>query len=286
MTGPSWQMRLYLAVLCLALFAAPVLGQDAEPAGEALVEGTYILERDYLASYPENAGRILISPLLFDRDDWIMVGLAVGVTGALIGLDGPVRDFWQDEVRGSGTDATSDVFRQFGDLSNLAIGSLGAYAIAELFDARREKAASLLALESVVLSTTLITGLKVLTGRERPDDENGAFAFKGLPGGGVDDSFPSGHSGRAFAVAAVVSDIYGPDNPWVPWITYSVAAGTALSRINDDRHWSSDVFVGGLLGTLVGKMVVQSNPFLARNGMALRPFHQQGASGVSLAVRF
>ena len=100
-------MRLYLAVLCLALFAAPVLGRDAEPAGEALVEGTYILKRDYLASYPENARRILISPLLFDRDDWIMVGLAVCVTGALIGLDGPIRDFWQDEVRGSGTDAAS-----------------------------------------------------------------------------------------------------------------------------------------------------------------------------------
>ena len=48
-------MRFYLAVLCLALFAAPALAQDAEPAGEAWVDGTYILERDYLASYPENA---------------------------------------------------------------------------------------------------------------------------------------------------------------------------------------------------------------------------------------
>lgn len=279
-------LRLYLTVLCLALLAAPVRAQDAEPADEAWVEGTYILERDYLASYPENARRILLSPLLFDREDWIKAGLALAVTGALIGLDGPIRDVWQDELRGSGTDGASDVFRQFGDLSNLAIGSLGAYALAELFDARREKAASLLALESIVLSSTLIAGLKVLSGRERPEDDDDALAFKGLPGGSVHDAFPSGHSGRAFAVAAVLSDIYGPDNPWVPWIAYPLAAGTALSRINDDRHWSSDVFVGGLLGTLVGKMVVRANPFLARNGMTLQPFHQAGASGVNLTVRF
>jgi membrane-associated phospholipid phosphatase len=282
------------AVLPAILFALSLSGaslaqtpeDEGEAAPEADADGVTIVDGDYLASYPENARRILISPFLFDRRDWLAAGLVAGATGALILLDEEIRDFWQDDLRGSTSDGASDVFRQFGAFGNLALGSLGAYALAEAFGARREKAASLLALESIVLSSTLIAGIKVLSGRERPEDEADALAFEGLPNGGIDDAFPSGHSGRAFAMAAVVSEIYGPEHPWVPWLAYPIAAGTALSRVNDDRHWASDVFLGGVLGTLVGKLVVRGNPFLARNGIDLEPFHQDGASGLNVTLRF
>jgi membrane-associated phospholipid phosphatase len=32
---------------------------------------------------------------------------------------------------------------------------------------------------------------------------------------------------------------------------------TALARVNDDRHWASDVLVGGLIGHLSGRWVSQ-----------------------------
>jgi membrane-associated phospholipid phosphatase len=125
-----------------------------------------------------------------------------------------------------------------------------------------------------------------VTGRERPNESDSAYDFKGPGGNGTNASFPSGHAGNAFAVASVMSEVYGDNNPWVPWLAYGVAGGVALSRINDNKHWASDAFLASALGFFIGKMVTRYNPFLEKNGVAMRPFAQDGAQGISLAVKF
>ena len=91
---------------------------------------------------------------------------------------------------------------------------------------------------------------------------------------------------KAESAASVIAEIYGDEYPWVPWVSYTAAAGTGLSRINDEKHWASDVFLGAALGTAIGKLVVRNSPFLARHGLSLRPFHGDGASGIELSYRF
>ncbi len=265
---------------------APEAPEEADDPTEAEAkgDGLYILKGDYYRSYAENTWRILTGPLRYDRDDWLLVGLLAGATGAFLALDETIDDFWQEKLRGNASDSASDVLRQFGGADVLFAASLGGYALAEAFAWEREKATFLLMLESVILGGALTGGIKLLTGRVRPHSADGAFDWEGpLGGGDIDSAFPSGHTAKAFAAAAVVADTYGEEHPWVPWVAYSLAAGTGLSRINDEEHWASGVFLGGALGLLVGKMVVRYSPFLAEQGVSIRPFRD---GGVAVSFRF
>jgi len=83
--------------------------------------------------------------------------------------------------------------------------------------------------------TTII--LKELIGKERPNGSNNR-------------SMPSGHTSHSFAVAAVANELYGCK---VGTVAYLIAGLVAISRINDNNHYLSDVIVGAGLGTVIGR---------------------------------
>jgi len=67
-------------------------------------------------------------------------------------------------------------------------------------------------------------------------------------------SFPSLHATAFFALAKVAQMEY--DNYWIP---YGFMSMVFLSDIKGHNHWVSDLFVGGLVGTLIGKSIVRSS---------------------------
>ena len=79
--------------------------------------------------------------------------------------------------------------------------------------------------------------LKKLIGRERPNSNNKR-------------SMPSGHASHSFAVAAVANELYGHK---VGTAAYLIAGLVAISRINDNDHYLSDVIIGAGLGTIIGR---------------------------------
>jgi membrane-associated phospholipid phosphatase len=94
--------------------------------------------------------------------------------------------------------------------------------------------------------------MKLLTDRARPaDGSNGHFWSGG-------DSFPSGHSMEAWALAKVVADEYS-DKPLIKIGMYSFATAVSLSRISGQRHYPSDVLVGSAVGYLIGKFVMRNH---------------------------
>jgi hypothetical protein len=48
------------------------------------------------------------------------------------------------------------------------------------------------------------------------------------------------------------------DRPIIPIVAYSAATLIGLSRITENKHWASDVFVGAALGYLCGRQVVNN----------------------------
>ncbi len=266
--------------------AAPVQGTQGTAAGEKFVDGIYVLNTDYLMSFPENIYRIVTGPLRYDRDDWINVALVVGITGSLVLLDEGLMDFWQNDLKGDFTKSMADAFRPLGDSNYIIYGSLGGYALAEVLGMKREKAAALSVLQSFALTGGLISGMKYVTGRKRPEESDDSFDFNGPAEADFNASFPSGHAGHAFAVASVISEMYGEDNPWVPWLAYPLATGTALARVDDNRHWFSDVFLAAALGHFIGKMVVEYSPFMERNNITLAPMSGDSVQGVSVSLRY
>ena len=258
----------------------------AQAGGDQYRGGVYAIDPNYLLGAVNNVWRIVTGPARYDNKDWLRVSLVVGAAGALLALDEQIIDYWQGNVRGGFTDDAADIIENFGDTQYIAIGALGTYVVAEVLGQRREKAAALLTFESPVLTAGLISGLKYVTGRERPANTDDALDFNGPSMGDFNASFPSGHAGNAFSTATVMSEIYGPEHPWVPFVAYPLATGVALARLNDDRHWASDVLVGGAIGFFVGEMVTRFNPFLDRADVSIRPLGQPGYDGAALAMRF
>lgn len=85
-------------------------------------------------------------------------------------------------------------------------------------------------------------GLRFMSGRARPDEEQGSRHFSGPSRSSVNSSLGSNHSALAFALVTPFAQRY--DAPWLYWL----AAATALGRIQQRQHFVSDTVAGGLIG--------------------------------------
>ena len=180
---------------------------------------------------------------------WWEAAAVAGGVGALLADDRHVlHDVREHPTSGAGD--VADVFRQVGNIkvySALTLGALGVGVLSK--DAGITRTGAQLA-ASGALAAASFGLLKVVTGRSRPDVGEGAYEFHPFAGGG---SFPSGHSAMAFALATTLGD--ASHSTWVTAGLYVIATGTAWSRVYDERHWPSDVFMGAALGVTSAKLV-------------------------------
>ena len=109
---------------------------------------------------------------------------------------------------------------------------------------------------AAALASGVTTVLKYTVGRARPTNGD-SDDFQ--PFGGS-TSFPSGHTTLAFAVATAIAD--ETSSGWVDAAVYGAATLTAYARVNNDRHWASDVLAGALVGHLSAR-------WLSRRGASL-----------------
>jgi undecaprenyl-diphosphatase len=115
--------------------------------------------------------------------------------------------------------------------------NLGLVILAALFLALRRKrplAAAALAFLSAEVAGEV---LNLLTARPRPEPFSAEL-----------DSFPSGHTTVAFALASVL----GWHNRTLGIIGYALAALVGISRLYLGVHYPSDVLAGAILGTAAG----------------------------------
>jgi membrane-associated phospholipid phosphatase len=122
--------------------------------------------------------------------------------------------------------------------------------------------------EALLIGEVLGIGMKGVFGRARPymsrDDPNPDDwqLMRGFPKGNEGyRSFPSGHSVAGFAAAAAVTAEMSRWKPETRWLVGTVMYGGAglvgVSRMYNNRHWASDVIVGGAIGTFAGIKVVR-----------------------------
>jgi membrane-associated phospholipid phosphatase len=135
-----------------------------------------------------------------------------------------------------------------------------------------------------VVYTKVVTGLaKGVIGRTRPfattdplaldDAEEIATAHRNL-------AMPSGHTSRAFAMAAVLSHEF--DRWYVSVPAYGFATSVGFQRIHSGDHWFTDAVVGAALGYAIGRIV--ADPFSSTRKISYQPTLSPNHVGVS--VRF
>ena len=75
-----------------------------------------------------------------------------------------------------------------------------------------------------------------------------SFAFKN-----ANWSLPSGHTTVAFSLSTVLAA--NTDSYVLKTAAFIPAFLTAFSRVYQDHHWTSDIFLGAMIGYFVGKFV-------------------------------
>lgn len=240
------------------------------------------LNKDYFSGILSDTQHIFLSPLRWKTSDWLKATLVLGTTGAFFALDDEIRDFVQGERNGT-TDDIAKVFEPFGN-GGYTVSGLAAFYIYGHFT-KNEKAmrAALLSVESFAVTGLFTFALKFSTGRVRPSSAQNSREWSGF---NLDDvSFPSGHTSSAFAIATILASEY-EDKPLVAPLVYSLAALTGLSRINDGKHWASDVFFGGALGYLISKTILKLHSNKKGRHYTIYPRISNKETGLVLAYQF
>lgn len=124
--------------------------------------------------------------------------------------------------------------------------------------------------ETVAVSQVLVQVIKFATGRQRP---YAYYKSTKYPAGSSEENiaFPSGHSSLGFAITAAAGMVCHWRHYWTE--PYVWASGIALSlsteylRMAADRHWLSDVVVGGGIGLASGLLI----PRLMRRDFVIAP---------------
>ena len=182
---------------------------------------------------------------------WHPLAAAAGVA-VIFAVDEPLREFFQD-VRSAGTDDLANVVKRGKEPILYQVSGLGALGVGLL--ARQPKVArtGLQILGAYGLSGGMVIVTKWAFGRSRPSDTPGDVTNFDWFHGSEDNSFPSGTSAITFSLATTASDAIG--HPAAAVALFTGASLTSWSRLNDNRHWMSDIALGALLGVTAAKVV-------------------------------
>lgn len=274
--GDCFSDRAILAKRSSRKPSARKISNSTDPRPDLELNGEYFLNIFSDTKY------ILLSPLRWQARDWVKAGLVLGATGGLFLLDDEIRNFFQDE-RTSTTDDIASVFEPFGNGGYAFPSLVGFYVFGHFTKNKKAKRTALLAVESFAVAGMFTFALKFSTGRVRPQSAQNSREWGGP---GVNDvSFPSGHTSSAFSIATVLASEY-KNIPWVPPVAYGLATLTGLSRLNDNKHWASDVFFGGVMGYFIAKTVLKLHSSKRGKHYTIYPRLSRKEVGLDFAMRF
>jgi len=244
-------------------------GQVNNISPKAYNENTNITFKTYFILLGSDIKQSFTKPFHMSGKDWGNLGKFAVTAGALAFADEPIQKFAVNLTSNNpGLQHVSKYVTNFGGLYEAyTLAALGTYGF--VFKNEKMKTTTLLATQAYLAGGAVESVTKFLSGRTRPSYYNtgaeaepmflGPFTktTKGGNGSTVNSSFPSGHTTVAFAAATVFALEYR-NKPIVPIIAYSAATMIGLSRITENKHWSTDVLVGAALGFLTGKEVVNN----------------------------
>lgn len=205
-------------------------------------ENGYCEKYDFFINVGNHLGREILFPFNLKLEDFTVILPVSVITYSLLKNDTYFRDKFS-----SSKNSTLDFISSI-DILGDGMFNLALCGVLDVIGGKKERLVTRQVVESIVETGIIVMGIKYLTGRDRPSANTGSWSFKG-PLFLNSDSFPSGHTAVAWTVAEVVGDAYN-----CHYITYSLATLVALSRVYKDAHWFSDVFVGAVIGVLIGKI--------------------------------
>jgi len=204
----------------------------------------------------------------------------LGAVVALSPLDEPVRDEVQRH-RSSGSNDFAAAIRHLGQPEVYATVALGTLATGLVTGNSRITRAGGRITAGLVLGGAIASGLKLAVGRQRPLGAQEQYVFH--PFTKADAAWPSGHTMTAFALATSISDEVHSTPVTIGMYTLATAVG--WSRMNDNKHWLTDVVSGAAIGITSAKLM---NGHWRVFGLSAPHFllEPSGGAGVAWRVEF
>ncbi len=203
---------------------------------------------------------------IVDREEGLKIA---GLVLLAASLDGTVQRQAQ-AMRGSGSNRVADWGNAAGHLRYMGPVLATGWAVGQIAGHSNLSRATVQATSAGLIAGGIATVLKRGFGRFRPRDGS-SERFAPLSD---HSAFPSGHTTLAFAIATSLA--HSTNDKTIGALLYGAAATTGFARINDNKHWFSDVVAGAALGYLVGRQV---NAGLKDT----RPLVGPGLAGLSIA---
>lgn len=201
----------------------------------------------------------LKQPSKWDGNDWLKIGILGAGTFLLIEtVDQPVRDMVLRD-QSFAKSFPLEFGRMWGDLYSPVVFFSG-FAIHSLItdDIGTRKIAYEIGQASIYAGVITYL-LKFAIGRSRPYVNEGTTSFH--PFATIfntdNQSLPGGHNAAAFVLSTVLSRNAKP--VWLKVLAYVPAALTFVSRIYQDKHWTSDDFLGAAIGYFIATWVVDQH---------------------------
>jgi len=273
------------ALLVLVVSAGVFLGFNPNAALAQSSDSSpevHRLNGRYLAKIGIDFGEVLVSPIHWKGKDLLLFGSSVATTGLVMAfLDHGTQEWVEDHQKTSLTNFSLFI-THLGEGPFLFGLSAVLYVGGEAFKDDNLRKTALMSLESFCIDGIVVNGMRFLLSRSRPLAGEGPSSFHWFSFQNNQHSFPSGHASAAFAVAAVIAG--QSDSFLVGTVSYSLASLVAISRVNNNEHWASDVVAASILGYFIGKEVLALNRSSDKNKPSLS--FAPGPGGFSLSLRF
>jgi membrane-associated phospholipid phosphatase len=256
------------------------LTQVIQRRGKEAKEVEFDLNRDYLKGYISDTESILTSPSRWGKSDWTKALLTVGISVGLYTYDQEIQD-WVQKNRNHTSNTVMSFAKPFGDGKYIIPSLCIFYFYGHFFEDGEARRTALLSLESFVVTGVFTQTIKFSTHRHRPCTDNGYNIWDSPSFFTSHLSFPSGHASSAFSIATVIASEYGN-----PSLVYGVATLTALSRVNDNAHWPSDVFFGSAIGYFTAKAIVGLHTSKRNGSLTILPIADGKYTALLISYKF
>jgi hypothetical protein len=194
----------------------------------------------------DEAIKLIERPIKWNGAEYLLLGAIFGGTYGLMHIDEDVRDLMRADTSWRGS-IPLEIGRYWGEPLPALVAGAGLLLQGIINKNTANKKLGFEITQSMIYSGTVNGMIKIVLGRARPFTNADAFTF--LPMQSINDDDLS----LAFSLSTVLAQ--NTQNNLLKTAAYIPAFVTAFSRVNYDKHWVSDVFLGAFTGYFIAKYV-------------------------------
>ncbi len=253
---PSFERQLQMALQYGVLD-----GSDIESINQEIIEEKRAIQKsaahiDDKVIYEKQLDRASFIPLTLTDTEKNAVLLAAAAGVVVFKNDDKIDNWVQKNYSNSASaDKIANVGNKFAAVGPLIAGS---YLIGVLIENDEIKEVGAIVFSTFTVQTIIMTVAKLLSGRARPYMNQEANNFGNNGRKEEFKSFYSAHTASSFTLATLISEKYGKEKPWVPYVAYGAATLTAFARIKGRQNYASDTLVGATIGVIGTNLVIDA----------------------------